>query len=70
MMFWSPEAVAQAARLDPDPSGFIRAAAEFIAGRLQRAGAMSPVDAQEWGAKIAADAATYLPAAGQRRTIV
>ena len=34
MAFWSPEAIARAAELDPDPSGFIRAAAEFIAGRL------------------------------------
>jgi hypothetical protein len=39
MAFWSPEAVARAARLDDDPHGFIRAAADFIADRLQRADA-------------------------------
>jgi len=70
MAFWSPEAVAQAARLDDDPSGFIRAAANFIATRLQNAGAMSPADAHAWGAKLAAEAATYLPAARERRAIV
>ena len=63
MMFWSPEAVARAARLDDDPHGFIRAAAEFIAGRLQRAG-LSPADARGWGKTLAAEAATYLPIAG------
>ncbi len=69
MAFWSPEAVARAAELDDDPHGFIRAAAEFIAGRLQHAGAMSPADAHAWGARLAADAATYLPAARQRRAM-
>jgi len=69
MAFWSPEAVARAAKIDHDPHGFIRAAAEFIAGRLQHAGAMSPDDAHAWGAKLAADAATYLPPARQRRSI-
>src|SRR5262245_22135619 len=37
MQFWSPEAVARAAKLDPNLYGFVRAAAEFIAGRLLRA---------------------------------
>ncbi len=45
MAFWPPEAVARAARLDPDPLGFVRAAAESIADRLQHAG-MSPADAR------------------------
>jgi hypothetical protein len=66
MALWSPEAVARAATLDPDPAGFIRAAAELIAGRLLRAG-MSPADARGWGETLAAEAAAYLEAAGQRR---
>ena len=68
MAFWSPEAVARAAKLDPDPSGFIRAAAEFIAGRLQRAG-MAPADARGWGETLAAEAETHLEDARQRRAI-
>ena len=69
MAFWSPEAVARAAKLDPDPSGFIRAAAEFIAGgRLLRAG-MSPDDASGWGGTLAAEAAAHLEATSQRRAI-
>ena len=66
MQFWSPHAVACAAVLDPDPHGFIRAAAEFIAGRLQRAG-MVPADACGWGAQLAAEAAAHLDDAGRRR---
>lgn len=68
MAFWSPEAVARAARLDPDPRGFIRAAAELIAGRLQHAG-MSAADARGWGDMLAAEAAVHLESAGQRRAI-
>ena len=67
MAFWSPEAIARAARLDADPHGFVRAAAEFIAGRLARAG-MAPADAQGWGETLAAEAAANLEAEGQRRT--
>jgi hypothetical protein len=59
MQFWSPEAVARAAKLDPDPHGFIRAAAEFIAERLQHAG-MSSADARGWGDTLAAEAAAHL----------
>jgi hypothetical protein len=66
MAFWSPEAIARATRLDPDPSGFIRAAAEFIAGRLQRAG-LSPADARGWGDTLAAEAAAQLEDASRRR---
>ena len=66
MAFWSAEAVARAAELDSDPRGFIRAAAEFIADRLQRAG-MSPADARGWGDMLAAEAAAHLEDPGQRR---
>ena len=65
MAFWSPEVIARAARLDPDPHGFIRAAAEFIADRLQRAG-MSSADARSWGDTLAAEAAAHLEDAGRR----
>ena len=67
MAFWSPEAVARAVRLDPDPHEFIKAAAEFIAGRLLHAG-MSPADARGWGDTLAAEAAAHLEAAGRRRS--
>jgi len=65
MAFWSQEAVARAARLDSDPSDFIHAAAEFIAGRLQRAG-ISAADAHGWGDTLAAEAADHLEDARQR----
>ena len=68
MAFWSPEAVACAAKLDDDPHGFVRAAAEFVAGRLLRAG-MSPDDASGWGGTLAAEAAAHLEATSQRRAI-
>ncbi len=68
MAFWSPQAVAHAAQLDPDPHGFIRAAAEFIAGRLLRAG-MPPADARGWGEALAAEAAAHLEASSRRGAI-
>ncbi len=68
MAFWSPQAIAQAAGLDDDPHGFIRAAAEFIAGRLERR-YMSAADARGWGDVLAAEAAAHLEDARQRRVI-
>lgn len=68
MAFWSPEAVARAAHADADPAGFIRAAAEFIAGHLSRAG-MAPADARGWGDQLAAEATAYLEDAGRRHLV-
>ena len=68
MQFWSPEAVARAAKLDPDPHGFVRAAAKLIAGRLVRAG-MAPADPRGWGETLAAEAAAYLEAEPRRRAV-